>query len=899
MMKRTIVLLSMALVAIAVVAQSTGWSAGQGTLQDPYQIKSAQDLQALAADVNAGKTFNGVYFKMTSDVNLGNVCNEKLNKSWTPIGVTGTDGFSGFFDGDNHVVSGLYINNKDDKQGLFGYLNHGSIKNVVLKDCYVTANSQVAGIVGLNSGTINNCVIQGGLVSVIGSFSDGGMIAGSCKNGAIDGCRVEKAKVSGNYSCNIGFVTGKADGSLICNNEVTGAELSGGVHKGAILGYNAGKMKLEKNYYALNIKGVKGGCDDKDVNNSKNPDGAVKSDKLQLSALSMIATSVAKAAPAAKKTTPAVAKKAAETKTAPAAKVATPNVPNPVKALAQNLPQNKTYSEAELWPSSSQTAQSATGSSESELWPSTTSAKPKTITRSETAVKSEAPAKPKTQAKPEVQTSAQKPIATAAAAKQEVAAVQPAVVPSVKSADSPKAATNNSYIVKTKGVQPVTNKVKAVTVANDSINNDDESGPTDFMGKNFRYMSMCDWKDGMRFMVVPEKYDMLVNTFCDAATGKEVSSNRLRHKIMVYKGHEDMTNGRVHVNFVCEDDKKNYYYELPNGTFDDYCFGKLGVPTLAYLGDVDKARELLMNQVLLTRTEFFREDTEWNGDGFREVKYPKNKVVTVKAIGVGTRSYPVKIIVEDDEGNQFYQNVAMSRINSGMRDDEFDVDKEKFLFQGSFEYTGGEMAVSSDIRSYLNQTVHTKVSTAMSSKGSGKVRDVKVPRFTGFIIDEINPVKDSPYHTLTLRETETRRIYYKDVLFKEQDLMNYRDATRDDYFGYIFGMGEGALHNTSLETRTAIREGRVIPGMSEDEVLMAVGEPFNKVKDSKGVREWLYNRSNGVLLVVQFNAKGKVIKAGGRATKTTNASSDKKTKKKAESKGNEIPGGTMKTGTPL
>lgn len=818
MMKRTIVLFSMALVAIAVVAQSTGWSAGQGTLQDPYQIKSAQDLQALAADVNAGKTFNGVYFKMTSDVNLGNVCSEKLNKSWTPIGTTGTDGFSGFFDGDNHVVSGLYINNKDDKQGLFGYLNHGSIKNVVLKDCYVTANSQVAGIVGLNSGTINNCVIEGGLVSVVGSFSDGGMIAGNCKNGAIDGCRVEKAKVSGNYSCNIGFVTGKADGSLICNNEVTGAELSGGVHKGAILGYKAGKMKLEKNYYALNIKGVKGGCDDKDVNNSKNPDGAVKSDKLQLSALSTAVASTAKATPAATKTTPAVAKKVAESKTDPAAKVQTP---------------------------------------------------------------------------------AQKPIATATVPKQEVAAVVPAVVPSVTSANSPNADPNNPYIVKTKGVQPVAKKVKVAKAANDSINNDDEDGPTDFIGKNFRFLSMCDWKDGMRFMVVPEKYDMLVNTFSDAATGKEVSSNRLRHKIMVYKGHEDMSNGRVHVNFVCEDDKKSYYYELPNGTFDDYCFGKLGVPTLAYLGDVDKARELLMNQVLLTRTEFFREDTEWNGDGFREVKYPKNKVVTVKAIGVGTRSYPVKIIVEDDEGNQFYQNVAMSKINSGMRDDEFGVDNEKFLFQGSFEYTGGEMAVSDDIRSYLNQTVHTKVSTAMSSKGSGKIRDVKVPRFTGFIIDEINPVKDSPYHTLTLRETETRRIYYKDVLFKEQDLMDHRDATKDDYFGYIFGMGEGALHNTSLETRTAIREGRVIPGMSEDEVMMAVGEPFNKVKDNKGVTEWLYKRSNGVLLVVQFNAKGKVIKAGGRATKTSNASSDKKTEKKAGSKGNEISGGTMNTGTPL
>jgi hypothetical protein len=686
----------------------------------------------------------------------------------------------------------------------------------VLKDCYVTANSQVAGIVGLNSGTINNCVIQGGLVSVVGSFSDGGMIAGNCKNGAIDGCRVEKAKVSGNYSCNIGFVTGKADGSLICNNEVTGAELSGGVHKGAILGYKAGKMKLEKNYYALNIKGVKGGCDDKDVNNSKNPDGDVKSDKLQLSALSTAVASTAKATPAATKTTPAVAKKVAESKTDPAAKVQTP---------------------------------------------------------------------------------AQKPIATAAVPKQEVAAVVPAVVPSVTSANSPNADPNNPYIVKTKGVQPVAKKVKVAKAANDSINNDDEDGPTDFMGKNFRFLSMCDWKDGMRFMVVPEKYDMLVNTFSDAATGKEVSSNRLRHKIMVYKGHEDMSNGRVHVNFVCEDDKKSYYYELPNGTFDDYCFGKLGVPTLAYLGDVDKARELLMNQVLLTRTEFFREDTEWNGDGFREVKYPKNKVVTVKAIGVGTRSYPVKIIVEDDEGNQFYQNVAMSKINSGMRDDEFGVDNEKFLFQGSFEYTGGEMAVSDDIRSYLNQTVHTKVSTSMSSKGSGKIRDVKVPRFTGFIIDEINPVKDSPYHTLTLRETETRRIYYKDVLFKEQDLMDHRDATKDDYFGYIFGMGEGALHNTSLETRTAIREGRVIPGMSEDEVLMAVGEPFNKVKDSKGVREWLYNRSNGVLLVVQFNSKGKVSKAGGRATKATKtkASSAEKNVQDCDDK----TGGAKKNATPV
>ena len=778
---------------MAVWAQSISWSVGKGSFTDPYLVRNAEDLQALAADVNAGKTFKGEYFRMTSDINLGSLFNAKSRKSWTPIGNVKNGGFAGFFDGDHHAVIGLYINNRNDKQGLFGFVNGGTVKNVVLKDCDITANSQVAGIAGVNSGTITNCSVQGGLVHLVGSFSEGGMIAGNCKNGAIDGCRVEGATVSGNSSCSIGFIAGKAYGSLICNNTATGAELSGGVHKGAILGSNDGKIILEKNYYSANIKGVKGGCDGKDINNPKNPDGAMMSNSL-------------------------------------------PQASSPSATAAATV----------------------------------------------AATTKQVPAQPSTKAAPPKQD---------APAKQETSEPKPAFTTNVEAVVPVKNAPNSSYIVKTKGVKPV---VKVTKVTAQGEKKEMEVEPTDFMGKNFPYRSMCDWKDGMRFMVVPEKYDMLVNTFCDAATDKEVSSNRLRHKVMVYKGHEDLPGNRVHVNFYCEDDKKSYYYELPNGTFDDYCFGKLGVPTLAYLGDVDKARELLLNQVMLTRTEFFREDTEWDGDGFKEVRYPKNKVVTVKAIGVGTRSFPVKIIVEDEEGNQFYQNVAMSKINSGMRDDEFSVDNEKYLFQGSFDYTGGEMTVSSDIRSYLNQIVHTKVSTSMSSKGSGKVRDVKVPRFTGLIIDEINSVKDSRYYTLTLRETETRRIYYKDVLFREEDLMELRDASKDDFFGYIFGMGEGALRSTSLETRTAIREGRVIPGMSEDEVMMAVGEPFQKVTDSKGVREWLYTRSNGVLLVVQFNSKGKVIKAGGRAVKT-NANSGKNTANKSDRK----TGGSTKNGTPL
>jgi hypothetical protein len=453
-------------------------------------------------------------------------------------------------------------------------------------------------------------------------------------------------------------------------------------------------------------------------------------------------------------------------------------------------------------------------------------------------------------------------------------------------------AQDNPYIVKTKGVK--------MEESDNAQKHSDETEPTDFMGKNFRYYSMCDWKVGMRFMVVPEKFDLLVSTFHDAATNKEVSNGVLRHHIMVYQGYEMLRNGRVHINFICEDDGRAYYFVQPWGTFDDYCYSKSGVPTLAYLGDVDKARELLMNQPLLTRSQHFRVDTEYNGDGYREVTVEKNMLVTVKAIGVGTRTCPVKIIVEDENGNQFYQNVAMSKTNSGLRDEVGMDENDEYGFAGSFEFLGANMTVSTNIREYLNQTVHTKYSTSMSSKGSGKVRDVKVPRFTGFIIDEITPVRNSKYYTLTMRETDSRRVYYKDIVFNEDDIAGGASGARDDFFGYLFGMGEGEARNTSKETRAAIREGRVINGMTKEEVEMAMGEAFKKTFDAEGGEMWMYARSNDVILDVWFDEKGYVTMAKARKAEDEPVKGKAaKGKRSAKSQAWHATQNTKKNGTPL
>ena len=416
--------------------------------------------------------------------------------------------------------------------------------------------------------------------------------------------------------------------------------------------------------------------------------------------------------------------------------------------------------------------------------------------------------------------------------------------------------TANDYIVKTKNVK----KMLVNTSADGALTEDvEEEKAHDFISENFHFYSLCDWKEGMKFMVMPEKYDMVVKTFHDASTGKEVSSMPLRHKIMIYKGHTEGSDGRSHVNFYCQDNNKNYYFEVPSGSFDDYCYGKMGVPTLAYLGDVDIAREKLKGKKMFTKSKTYYIDTEYDGDGCQESSLPLNEEVTVTEVGVGTRSFPVKIIFEDKNGNEYFQNVAISKTNSGMRDDEFIMDNTKHLFAGSFELQDAIMTVSKNLAQYMGKIVHTKYTTNMVSKGDGKERSLQVPRMTTFTIENLMPKSNSNYVTLTLQERESRRIYFKDVTFTNENVVGDIDGKREDYFGFLFAMGEGKSRATTQATRAAIRQGRVILGMSEDEVVLAMGEPNNTAESSNGRHDWIYNRSNGKLLIVQFDGSGKVI----------------------------------------
>ena len=417
-------------------------------------------------------------------------------------------------------------------------------------------------------------------------------------------------------------------------------------------------------------------------------------------------------------------------------------------------------------------------------------------------------------------------------------------------------AQDNKYIVKTKGAK----KTVVDTPSTDSVAVQQPEEPQDTLSRIFRYVSMCDWGEGMRFMVVPDKKDMLIKTFADASTGKLVSSMQLRHKIMVYKGHENTGGLHEHVNFVCEDDGKAYYFEVPTKSFEDYCFGKLGVPTLAYLGDVDAAIEFFKDKTLFTVADEYYVDTDMNGDGFQTITDVREGTeVKVVAVGVGTRNYPVKIIVADENGREFYQNVAISRTNSGMRDEEFEISNKIFhTFRGAFELPADNMAASAAYKKYIGKIVYTNYSTTF---GDAQNRATKVARLSTFKILDVRAQRGTHYVRMTLRGLGSGKTYMKQVTFVSQDVSGDIAGTHENLYENLFSEGNPMeVPGVKKEHLADIQKGVVRNGYTEAEVEMALGKPSER-EDAANFFAWTYKEVGKPYACVFFDKKTRKVKS--------------------------------------
>ena len=192
-----------------------------------YEVRTGAELAWVASEVNKGNAVSRV--KLMNDISLG-------NNEWTPIGDNYKE-FVGEFDGNGHVVSDLYINNKSGRQALFGTVRSATItdlgvkgsvtsnqqyaaglvayayENTVISRCFsavdVTTSSKVAGILanpqfetititdcynvgnitataanGIASGISNSCLQQGKSPKITNCYNVGRII-GSTRSGAI------------------------------------------------------------------------------------------------------------------------------------------------------------------------------------------------------------------------------------------------------------------------------------------------------------------------------------------------------------------------------------------------------------------------------------------------------------------------------------------------------------------------------------------------------------------------------------------------------------------------------------------------------------------------------------------------------------------------------------------
>ncbi|UCC22523.1 MAG: hypothetical protein JSW23_00150 [Planctomycetota bacterium] len=209
---------------------------GSGDANDPYQIWTAEDMQAIGADAN----YWDAYFVLCADINLGSYTGTSFN-------IIGNDvnAFTGVFDGDGHTISNFtYDSNGVNYIGLFGAVGcwseekSGDIKDLVLVDPNVNAGSggAIGSLVGrLVNGTISSCYIRGGGVSGYGGV--GGLV-GDNEGGEIADC-YSQGEVSGVYRT-VGGLVGWHSGTVW--NSYAWGSVTGEYSVGGLVGMNKGMI---------------------------------------------------------------------------------------------------------------------------------------------------------------------------------------------------------------------------------------------------------------------------------------------------------------------------------------------------------------------------------------------------------------------------------------------------------------------------------------------------------------------------------------------------------------------------------------------------------------------------------------------------------------------------------
>jgi hypothetical protein len=266
-----------------------------------FTITTAEQLAGLAELVNSGTNFKNKTINLGANIMLNDTTdwqdweNNPPENTWTPIGYG--NAIVGTFDGNGHVISGVYINNSSNSQGLFGTVGYfgGGIKNLGVTASYIKSEgSDVGGLLGNNNyGKIDSCYFTG---IVIGTLSVGGLVGSnglSIRNSYFTGTVIGKNNIGGLVGSNwagtvwdsysTGMVMGESsigglagsNGKSISNSYSTSNVIGTESSIGGLVGRNANLSTINSSYSTGSVEGKdnvgglvgSNGSDDKDLSN--------------------------------------------------------------------------------------------------------------------------------------------------------------------------------------------------------------------------------------------------------------------------------------------------------------------------------------------------------------------------------------------------------------------------------------------------------------------------------------------------------------------------------------------------------------------------------------------------------------------------------------------------------
>ena len=218
-----------------------------------YELSTVDQFYGFAK-LSQTNSFAGKTIKLIEDIPVNKLSNGETAKDlatkeavnqWIPIGKSVV--FEGTFDGQEHTISGIYVNETSDYAGLFGQTK-GVIKNVSLKDSYIVGAGNMTGsIAGFATSNIEN-VYSNAVVESIAAldttkeFECGGLIGryGSTSEATISNCWFDGTVSSNNRG--VGAIVGRiAMGTKTLKNclatkTVTSTVTGTGVWAGGLIG---------------------------------------------------------------------------------------------------------------------------------------------------------------------------------------------------------------------------------------------------------------------------------------------------------------------------------------------------------------------------------------------------------------------------------------------------------------------------------------------------------------------------------------------------------------------------------------------------------------------------------------------------------------------------------------